>query len=51
LDDEPLIVLSRGDLDVVGVGAVPMAHWAAGLIDDVDVPFGGRVYDFEAIGC
>ena len=51
LDDEPLVVLRRGDLDVVGVGAVPMAHWAAGLIDDVDVPLGGRVHDLEAVGC
>ena len=51
LDDEPLVVLRRGDLDVVGVGAVPMAHWTAGLVDDVDVPLGGRIYDFKAVGC
>ena len=50
LDDEPFFVFRSGDLDVVGVGDVPMAHWAAGLVDDVDVPLGGGIGDFEAIG-
>ena len=50
LDDEPFFVFRSGDLDVVGVGAVPVAHWAAGLVDDVDVPLGGRGNDFEAVG-
>lgn len=50
LDDEPLFVFRSGDLDVVRVSTVPVAHWAAGLVDDVDVPFGGRGDDFEAVG-
>jgi hypothetical protein len=50
LDDEPFLVLRSGDLDVVRVGAVPVAHGVAGVVDDVDVPLGGGVGDFEAVG-
>lgn len=50
LDDEPFAVFRSGDLDVVRVGAVPVAHRAAGLVDDVDVPFGRRGDDLEAVG-
>jgi hypothetical protein len=50
LDDEPLLVLGSGDLDVVRVGAVPVAHGVAGVVDDVDLPLGGGVCDFEAVG-
>lgn len=51
LDDEPFVVLRSGDLDVGGVGAVPVSDRVAGVVDDVDVPFGGWVNDFETVGC
>jgi hypothetical protein len=35
---------------VVRVGAVPVAHRVARVVDDVDVPLGGGVRDFEAVG-
>jgi hypothetical protein len=50
LDDEPFLVLGSGDLDVVRVGAVPVAHGVARVVDDVDLPLGGGVCDFEAVG-
>ena len=50
LDNEPFLVLGSGDLDVVRVGTVPVAHGVARVVDDVDVPLGGGVGDFEAVG-
>ena len=50
LDDEPFLVLGSGDLNVVWVGAIPVAHGVARVVDDVDVPLGGGVCDFEAVG-
>jgi hypothetical protein len=35
---------------VVWVGAIPVAHGVARVVDDVDVPLGGGVCDFEAVG-
>lgn len=50
LHDEPFVVFGSSDLDVRRVGAVPVADRVAGVVDDVDVPLRGGIYDLETVG-